>query len=249
MGRQKGEGDPPATPARKRILVVDDHPVLRKGVAALVASSPDLELCGDASTAAEALCAVERCCPDAVIVDISIPGMGGVELLHQLRALHPHLPLLVYSIHDERVYAERALRAGAQGYVMKHEPPERVLEGLRAVLRGEIFVSEALQKTLLAAFLAPGRNSVERQGIDRLSDRELQVFEAIGRGHTTLQIARELHLSVKTIETYRSNIKHKLGLENGHQLIHAAVRWMESGATPRGAGAGDTPREDGRKLR
>lgn len=233
MGKRQAEGVAPDSPARKRILVVDDHPVLRKGVAALVASSPDLELCGEASTAAEALSAVERFCPDAVIVDISIPGMGGVELLRQLRALHPHLPMLVYSMHDERMYAERALRAGAQGYLMKHEPPERVIEGLRAVLRGEIFVSEALQKTLLAAFLTPGRNSVERQGIDRLSDRELQVFEAIGLGKTTPQIARELHLSVKTIETYRSNIKRKLGLENGHQLIHAAVRWVEGSAARR----------------
>lgn len=218
-------------------------------MAALVTSSADLEVCAEASTAAEALSAVAQYRPDAVIVDISIPGMGGVELLRQLRALHPHLPMLVYTMHDERMYAERALRAGAQGYLMKNELPERVLEGLRAVLRGEIFVSDALQKTLLAAFLTPGRNSVERQGIDRLSDRELQVFEAIGRGQTTLQIAHELHLSVKTIETYRSNIKRKLGLENGHQLIHAAVRWVESSAARPEAGAGETTRDGRREIK
>jgi len=215
-------------------MIVDDHPVLRRGVASLIASSADLQLCGEAATAQEALQRVAAEHPDAVIVDISIPG-GGLELIRQLRALYPKLPLLVFSMHDEELYAERSLRAGALGYLMKQDPPERVLDGIRAVLRGELFVSDRLRNSLLSSFVAPGRGGGAKQGVEGLSDRELQVFEALGRGRTTLEIAEDLHLSPKTIETYRSNIKRKLGLENGHQLIHAAVRWIEQssiGAPP-----------------
>ncbi len=222
----KRKKDTPIPAVRARVMIVDDHPLLRGGVAALLEASPDLQLCGEAASAAEALQAVAAQRPDAVIVDISIPG-GGMELIRQIRALYPKLALLVYSMHDENLYAERTLRAGALGYLMKQEPPERVLDGIRTVLRGDVFVSDNLRKNLLSNLLVFGRRPDARQGVERLSDRELQVFESLGRGRTTLEIAEDLHLSPKTVETYRSNIKRKLGLENGHQLIHAAVRWVE----------------------
>lgn len=220
-----------APPRRTRVLLVDDHPMLRQGIASLITASPDLEVCGEVSTATEALKRMTETRADAAVVDITLPGVGGIELIHDLRARYPRLAVLVFSMHDEKFYAERALRAGAQGYLMKQANPERVLDGLRAILRGELFLSEPMQKTLLTTFLAPGARGAAKRGVDRLSNRELEVFESLGRGRTTLQIAADLHLSPKTVETYRSNIKRKLGLENGHHLIHTAIRWVEHGTT------------------
>ncbi len=215
--------------SKARVFLVDDHPVLRQGVAALIAGSADLEVCGEAATAAEALENIPSARPDVAVVDITLPGANGVELIRDLRVRHPRLAVMVYSMHDERFYAERVIRAGARGYVMKQSDPTQLLEGLRAVLRGELFVSEQLQKTLLKTLLEAGPRGGGKRGVDRLSDRELQVFEAIGRGRTMLQIADDLHLSPKTVETYRANILRKLGIENSHQLLHTAIRWVESG--------------------
>jgi DNA-binding NarL/FixJ family response regulator len=219
------------TSGRARVFLVDDHPALRQGIASLIAASADLELCGEAGTAAEAMKMIPAERVDAAVVDLMLPGVGGLELIRDLRARYPKMAILVFSMHDECYYAERVLRAGAQGYLMKQADSTRVLDGLRAILRGELFVSEKLQKTMLSTFLTPGARSANKRGVDRLSNRELQVFEALGRGRTTLQIAEDLHLSAKTVETYRSNIKRKLGLENGHQLLHTSIRWVEQGTT------------------
>ncbi len=226
----KTKPKPSAPPARKNILIVDDHPMMRDGLAALITAQPDLAVCGQAADAREALQAVEKLRPDLVLMDISLPGKSGLEAIKDLQALAPGLAMLVLSMHDESLYAERVLRAGARGYVMKQEGGKRIMDGIRAVLAGRVFVSEKLSARIMDAFT--GRRGTEAAGsVGNLSDREFEVFQLVGRGRSTKEIAAQLHLSVKTVEVHRVNIKAKLKLATSPELVHYAVRWVESQAS------------------
>jgi DNA-binding NarL/FixJ family response regulator len=220
-------GKPNAGQCPVQVMIVDDHPLMREGLRALLHAQGDLEVCAEAACPTSALSALEAASPAVMIVDLSLPGSGGLDLIREVKARWPGMPVLVLSMYDERIYAERVLRAGARGYVMKQEPPERVVEGVRAVLRGEMFVSSAMANTLLNTFVDGTKRHAERVGVERLSNREMQIFEAIGSGRTTRETAERLGLSVKTIETYRMHIKRKLGLENANSLIRAAIHWVE----------------------
>jgi DNA-binding NarL/FixJ family response regulator len=210
---------------RQRVLLVDDHPVMREGFAQLLNYEPDLQVCGHAESAAAAMAQVGQQHPDLVIVDISLGGTSGIELIKQLRAQQPDLLVVVLSMHDESVYAERALRAGAKGYVMKQEESEAVIRAIRRVLRGELYVSERLRSKMLHKFVNGGGII---SGVERLSDRELEVFELLGKGRGTRDIANDLHLSIKTVETYRAHIKEKLKLRGASELVHLAVQWVNN---------------------
>lgn len=210
-------------------MIVDDHPLVREGLIRAIAMQSDLCVCGEAANAAETWQKLSLAMPDAMLVDLSLPGPSGMDLIRDLHSRYPELPMLVLSMHEERFYAERALRAGARGYLMKQEPVETILEALRTVLRGELYLSPKMSGQVLKVFLT-GRKTenVSEDPIKRLSNRELQVLEMIGRGLSTVQISERLHLSRKTIETYRAHLKHKLGLESGNELIHQAVRWVDN---------------------
>jgi DNA-binding NarL/FixJ family response regulator len=212
---------------RRRVLIVDDHPLVRKGLAGLIAEDPSLEVCGEASDAAEALAQLEATRPHVVIVDISLRSGHGLELIEQIKARHDHVKMLVSSVFDESLYAERALRAGAVGYVNKQEAAEKVIEAIHRVLDGKIYLSPAMSNELLHTMVAG-----EPLGVDpirSLSNRELEVFGLIGEGLTTKEIARKLGLSPKTIETHREKIKSKLNLANSSELARRAIHWvMES---------------------
>jgi DNA-binding NarL/FixJ family response regulator len=215
-------------PKRKyRIVLVDDHPVLREGFAELINHEPDLHVCGQAATAASALEAIGTLNPDLAVVDISLSGASGIELLKDIQARQPGQLTLAFSVHDESIHGERALRAGARGYVMKSEPTAEIMAAIREVLRGEIYLSKRMRSLVVEKFLHT--DSVARgAGVQHLSDRELEVFQLIGNGRKTRQIAAQLHLSIKTIETYRAHIKDKLGLADGTELVRHAVRWTSS---------------------
>jgi DNA-binding NarL/FixJ family response regulator len=214
-------------PGRKAILIVDDHPMLRRGLAALVESEPDLSVCGEAATYQAALEAIRESQPELVIVDLELDGRDGLDLIKDMQARHPEIPVLVLSMHDEAVYAERCLRAGARGYVTKQELDDTVLTAIRRLLAGEVYMSDTLQERLAVKFVA-GRTLDTDSPLDALSDRELQVFRLIGRGRSTRQIAASLTLSIKTIESHVEHIKHKLDLESAAQLAHCAIQWVET---------------------
>lgn len=213
---------PRATALRSRVLLVEDHAIVREGFAELINSDPSLKVCGAVSSAPEAVSAVEQFEPDAVVVDLSLQGGSGLELLKDLKTLRPELPLLVLSMHEEGLYAERALRAGARGYVMKREESKTVLDAIHTVLRGEVYLSTAMQHRLLHRIVGQNR-AIESAGLSQLSDRELEVFELMGDGITTRQIAAHLGVSVSTVETHRARIKEKLHLKNAAELMRAAV--------------------------
>jgi len=216
------------TETRKaRILVVDDHPIVRQGLSLLIDRQSDLTVCGEADDMAAALKAVAALKPDIVILDISLEGPDGIEVLKNLRITHARLPVLVLSMHDESLYAERALRAGANGYIMKQEATERVLEAVRRLPRGEVYVSNRVANKILQQCVG-GSLPAKHSPIEGLTDRELEVFRFLGRGHGTRQIAGELHLSVKTVESYQAHIEEKLALKNGHELVQHAVRWANN---------------------
>lgn len=221
----------PASIAKKRILIVDDHPMMREGLSQLIAGDASLELCGEAANAAAALDAVTRLSPDLLLADISLPDKNGLELIKDVLAVQPGLKILVISMHDEAFYAERVLRAGARGYIMKHEGGQRIGAAIRQVLEDRVYVSEAISAKILNHFSGrkadAGKNLVEG-----LSDREFEVFQLIGEGKSTRDIAEQLHLSVKTVEVHRLNIKNKLGLKTSAELIRAAVRWVETQGAP-----------------
>jgi DNA-binding NarL/FixJ family response regulator len=223
--------EPPREPHRRRILVVDDHPIVRHGLTQLLNQEPDLIVCAQAATSAEALQQVAEAAPDLALVDISMDGLNGIELAKSMHALRPQLPLLVLSMHDETLYAERALRAGAKGYLMKQEAPEILLKAVRTCLAGECYLSERMQARVLAGLTQSPKETDGRLGIERLSDRELEIFELIGNGHSTRRIADLLHLSVKTVETHCQRIKAKLGLADATELLHHAVHWVHT-STP-----------------
>ena len=211
-----------------RILIVDDHPIVRHGLAQLINDEPDLVVCGSAATPAEAIAAAASTQPDLVVVDLALGDDSGLELIKSLRADHHDLKILVLSMHDEVYYADRVLRAGAMGYLMKQEPAERMIAAIHQVLAGNVFLSEAMAASLLTRMV--GERKVNGGSlVDRLTDRELQVFEYIGKGLGTRQIAEKLHLSVKTVENYREHLKSKLNLKSSAELVRYAVRWELEG--------------------
>lgn len=211
---------------KARVLVVDDHPVVRQGIRLLVDHETDLEVCAEAETAVDALRAIAEHHPDVAVVDLSLKGASGLELIKDIRVRHPRLPVLVLSMSDENVYAERVLRAGARGYLMKEVATDEVLTALRSILDGGTYLSKAMASRLLGR-LAQGAAAAGESPVDRLSDRELEVFGLIGRGLATGEIANRLHLSPKTIETYRAHIKEKLGLGSATELLQHAIRYVQ----------------------
>jgi DNA-binding NarL/FixJ family response regulator len=210
--------------AKKRILVVDDHPIVRQGLSLLINRETDLLVCGEAEEAMGAMHVLASARPDLLIVDISLSGPDGLDLLKNVRASHPTLPVLILSMHDESIYAERALRAGANGYIMKQEATEKVLVAVRRILGGEIYVSDRIANQMLKHYIT-GSGTLRSSSIADLSDRELEVFRLIGEGHGTRQIADELHLSIKTVESYQAHIKEKLSLRSGRELMQHAIQW------------------------
>jgi len=212
--------------AKFRILIVDDHPIVRQGLTEILNHQPDLAVCGTAEDAPRAMEAVERLNPHLVIADISLRGVNGLELLKDLKARFPKLFVLMLSMHDEALYAVRALRAGASGYIMKEEATDKIVAAIHRILQGEIFLSERMERRMMHQFLG-ARTARTGSPIEDLSDRELEVFGLIGRGHGTRQIAEELHLSVKTVESHRAHIKEKLNLKSATELVQHAVQWRE----------------------
>jgi DNA-binding NarL/FixJ family response regulator len=214
-------------PAGKKILIVDDHPVMRRGLAALIESEPDFVVCGEAASCAEALEAIRQSPPDLVIVDLVLGDDDGLSLIKAMKIRHPQIPSLVLSMHDESVYAERSLRAGAMGYVSKQQLDDDILDAIRRLLSGELYLSPALEQRLAAKYLG-GQPPEPDSPADVLSDRELQVFRLIGQGRTTREIAGTLNLSIKTIESHREHIKHKLALRSSAELAQRATQWVET---------------------
>lgn len=211
---------------KRRILVVDDHPVMRWGYIALINEEPDLEVCGEAGDAEEALRMMEDVEPDLALVDVSLEGMNGIELTKHIVAEHPGTLVLVVSMHDESLYGERSLRAGARGYLMKRDARTRVVDAIRRVLSGGFYVSEELSTQILTQFHGrPGHRGTST--VETLSDRELEVFELVGRGRSTRDIAELLHISPKTVESHRNRIKDKLAVDSMPELMRKAVQWVE----------------------
>lgn len=210
-----------STAPAKRILVVDDHPIMRLGLQHLLEQEPGLEACGEAANATEALLAVQRLHPDLILLDISLSGRSGLDLLKDLKAMAPEIPVLVHSMHDEAIYAERALRNGARGYLMKQETGVGLVEAVRQVLKGEIYLSKAMR----ARSRKKHRAEQSQTPVGALTSREFEVFQLIGRGMTNPEIARALHISVRTVEAHREHIKRKLDLGSSTALNLLAVRW------------------------
>jgi DNA-binding NarL/FixJ family response regulator len=216
-----------SAPAKKRILVVDDHPIVRQGLALLINREADLLVCGEAEDAMGAMHVLASAKPDVLIVDLSLSGPDGLDLLKNIRTTHPALPVLILSMHDELIYAERSLRAGANGYIMKQVATEKVLVAVRRILAGEIYVSDRIANRMLKHYIT-GSGTTRSSSIADLSDRELEVFRLIGEGHGTRQIAEELHISVKTVESYQAHIKDKLSLRSSRELMQHAIQWNMS---------------------
>jgi DNA-binding NarL/FixJ family response regulator len=212
---------------KTRILIVDDHPMLREGLATLLGTQPDIDVCGEAENAAQALDLIASLQPHIVLADITLPGKSGLELIKDIAAMYPDVATIAVSMHDESIYAERVLRAGARGYVMKKEGGKRILEAIRKVRAGEVAVSEKMSAQILRTF--SGRHpGLEESPVRLLTDREFEVFELIGRGLGTAQMALDLHISAKTVEVHRAHIKEKLAIKSGSELIAFAARWAQS---------------------
>jgi DNA-binding NarL/FixJ family response regulator len=207
-----------------RVLLVDDHPIVRQGLALLIDREPDLCVCGEGDSAHTAFHAIKTLRPDLVVLDISLSGPDGLDVLKEIRTKTENLPILILSMHDESIYAERAMRAGANGYIMKQEATERVLVAIRRILQGDVYLSDRLTNTMLQQYVH-GASTAKKSPLVNLTDRELEVFRLIGEGHPTRQIADELHLSVKTIESYQAHIKEKLALRNARELVQHAIEW------------------------
>jgi len=210
----------------KRILLVDDHPLMRKGQADLVNSESDMTVCGEAGSAREAMDAIAKTKPDLVLADMGLPDKDGLELIKDIKALHPELPVLMMSMQDESLYAARALKAGGRGYLMKGEAPERLTAAIRTVLRGEIAVSSRVSAKVLESLAGPGGRTGGAEA--KLSDRELEVMRLFGEGWSTEEIAQRLHLSSKTVDVHRAHIKEKLGLKTTPEFQRFAIRWVAS---------------------
>jgi len=212
---------------KTQVLIVDDHPVVRDGLTTIINHEQDLNVCGEADDAHEALKAVIELKPDVVIVDISLKSSDGIELTKNIKAGNSKLPVIVLSVHDESVYAERALLAGAKAYLMKDAVSENIVKAIRTVLSNEIYVSNTISKKFLHK-IARDKKGTTKTPIENLSDREFEVFRLIGEGFKASQIAKQLHLSIKTIETYRSRIKEKLNLPNAAELLQYSIKWAKS---------------------
>lgn len=222
-----------------RVLIVDDHAMLREGLSLFISEEPDLEVIGTVADGETALETLQDVQPDVVTVDLSMPGINGLEFIHQSKAQYPDVRILVVSMHRESTYAERCLKAGALGYVTKKEPPEAVVAAIRKVLRGEVAVSGQVSARLLRRMTAHA-SPASVSDLDVLSNRELEVFELLGHGYTTRQIADQVSLSIKTVQYYRETIKQKLDLQNAAELTHRAVTWVHSLGNDESAG--DEPR-------
>lgn len=220
---------PPApSPApRKRILLVDDHPFMRAGLGQLIERQTDLSVCGEAGNPTEALQLIAQQNPDLILTDLTMPGRSGLEFIKDLHAIHPSIPTLIMTMHDESIFAERALRAGARGYIMKEAGGENLLAAIRRVLTGEVYVSEKMAARILSGLTGPKPRG-STSPIEKLTDREFEVFQLIGHGKSTREMAAQLHLSPKTVDVHRANIKEKLGLGDVTALIRHAVRWVET---------------------
>jgi len=214
-------------PKQRAVIIVDDHPIVRQGLAQLIDQEPDLHVCGQAEDAHEAMRIIKAESPDLAIVDLSLKETSGMELIKDAKIQYPHLPVLTLSMHDEAVYAERALRAGAKGYIMKQEATEKVITAIRQVLAGKVYISDGMAARMVTKLVA-GPTDVGTSPVDRLSDRELEVFRLIGEGYGTREMAEKLHLSVKTIETYRAHIKEKLALQDANELLRSAIQWVSA---------------------
>ena len=212
-----------------RIVLVDDHPLLREGIARLISIEPELTVCGMADSVQEGLAVTASLKPDLVITDLTMPGRNGLELVKELAEAHPEIPVIVYSMHDELVYAERVLRAGGRGYVMKDAPPERLLEAIRTVLDGGVFASQTVTTHFLKAISAGKGLSKPHFPLERLTDREMEVFELIGRAKSNQEIAAQLGISPRTLDLHRAHIREKLALRDGNELTCHAIRWVEIG--------------------
>src|SRR5262245_45594280 len=213
--------------SRKRILLVDDHPMTRAGLAQLISKQPDMEVCGEEGTPAEALDGIPKCHPDLVVTDMTMPGRSGVEFIKDVLALQPDFSILVAAIHEQLIYAERALRAGARGYIMKEAGGEKLLAAIRHVLNGQVYISERMSAKVLDS-MTGRRPRGSTSPIEKLSDREFEIFQLIGQGKSTRDIAKQLHLSPKTVDVHRGHIKEKLELKDATSLVRHAVRWVVS---------------------
>jgi len=216
-------------PAKKRLLIVDDHPMMRQGLAQLINNEPDLAVCWEADNAGQAIDVASRYQPDLVLADISLPDKNGLELIKDIHALRPDTVILVVSMHDETLYAERVLRAGARGYIMKQEGGKKLMAAVRKILSGQIYVSEKMSARILEFF--SGQRAETASSIENLSDREFEVFQLIGQGKGTRDIADHLHLRAKTVEVHRANIKGKLKLKSATDLVLQSIRWTEAQGT------------------
>jgi DNA-binding NarL/FixJ family response regulator len=211
---------------RKQIMVVDDHPMMRAGLMQIINKQPDMEACGEAGSPAEAMNLLKNTRADLILVDISMKGASGLEFIRDVTAVHGHIPMLVVSMHDEKVYAERALRAGACGYIMKEQSAGYLIVALHRVLEGGIYLSQEMSSRLLKNLAGPASNNADSP-LQKLTDREFEVFRLIGQGQTTEEIARQLHISPKTVDVHRFQIKDKLQIESSTALIHYAVHWAQ----------------------
>lgn len=214
------------TKKRARILIVDDHPAVREALASRIGRQPDLEVCGEAADMSEALGLVADTQPDLAVVDISLKTGNGIDLIKRIKDRNDSVRMLVWSMHSESLYAERALRAGALGYINKDQATDKIVEAIRRVLEGKVYLSDAMAEKMLHRAVGGGREEVTRSPLDVLADRELEVFRLIGQGVKTAEIAERLHLSVKTVETYRDRIRLKLDLSDGTELAHYATQWV-----------------------
>lgn len=212
--------------SKQRILIVDDHPMMREGLAQLIDHEPDLIVASQADTAAQALTVMTVALPDLLLLDISLPDRNGLEVIKDVHTLHPSLPVLVVSMHDESLYAERVLRAGGRGYIMKQEGGKKLMQAIRQVLSGRIYVSEKMSAKILETF--SGHHGNSQSPVEKLSDREFEVFQLLGQGQGTRQISHHLHISVKTVEVHRANVRKKLELASGAELVRYAIRWTEA---------------------
>ncbi len=214
-----------AKDTRKRLLIVDDHALFRRGVATLLEDKPEVMVCGEADNALSALESMRRLVPDVALVDISLPGTNGIELTKQMLAEMPKLAIIILSMHEESIYALRALRAGAKGYVMKAEAQTKVLDALRKVIKGGVYLSPEFGERLIFRAIQVLDNDTGSP-LGKLSDREIEVLQMLGKGLSTREVATALHLSIKTIETHRSHIKEKLGLKDASELVRFAIEWV-----------------------
>jgi len=217
----------PAVKPKRKVLLVDDHPLVREWLTNLIIRQPDLAVCGESESAQSALQAIAAARPEVAIVDVSLKDSSGIELIKSLKLSHPEVAVLVFSMHDESLYAQRALRAGAKGYIMKRETTRKMIDGIRQILDGKVFVSDSV-KDSLALRLVENKTQTARTPVEQLSDRELEVFEMLGRGLGTRQIADALRVSIKTVQVYCARTKEKLNVHSATELLREAIRWNES---------------------